>query len=782
MTTGDPGSLIGGRYRLERLLSEAPGPQGSLWLGTDSLAAEAPVVLRRVGAERDQERVRQLWTRLQGVLHPQVPRFGAAIEVEGALWLVREWQGGRTYGQLLAARRDRQLVFGAGEVLLLLRQLLPVLVVLHGQELIHGDLTPANLLRRDRDGQPVLLDFGLLRGLAEAADPGGATPGYAPPEQLAGGAPQPWMDLYSLGVVAMVLLSGDGPEALLDPVSLEWRWPVALETEPALASQISRLVSLDPKRRYASSAQALAAFQALAMPDSTGPVPRADRTLVLVPPPVDHSRPPVEPAQPLPWTEAAPAAALDPAVALGSPAQQAPQKEPLPPGPGPGAGPGAGAGPVAGPGPGPGPGAVESTLDDPWSEPAAPESSPRDQRELRTRRRQEDRERAAEGGLWPVLIALVLSVLAGTALGWWWLGRGKPQAPAALAPTDEPAGGASLPPTEVDQRQQLLSRLRAMQVDRGWFLSLVDANLLAQYPERRGRLPTDSLEDAPLRRVWNQLAEDWLARVEQLPMALRRRLGSFSAADWKRRQESFLAQGLSTEVLQQLVSGSTQSLLPGRNGQDMPAEPFRQLWYAAADQTLENVRIEPIEVPTQVTQLLSADVPASGARLFPIRLPTDHALVLGVNGSPLLQMSVYGADGTLIAPKGPLRVLSLGQQVRLPVQLLVTNEGVAPARISLSLRADPPAPAPPTAGDTPPPPEGVEAPDPPAPGAAAEPTGPAAAPGGDAPVPPPQAPSVSPPPPTQPSQPQPAPGQGGVLSAPGAPATPAAPPPAPARP
>jgi len=772
MTTGDPGSLIGGRYRLERLLSEAPGPQGSLWLGTDSLAAEAPVVLRRVAAERDQERVRQLWNRLQGVLHPQVPRFGAAIEVEGGLWLVREWQGGRTYGQLLAARRDRQLVFGAGEVLLLLRQLLPVLVVLHGQELIHGDLTPANLLRRDRDGQPVLLDFGLLRGLAEAADPGGATPGYAPPEQLAGGAPQPWMDLYSLGVVAMVLLSGDGPEALLDPVSLEWRWPAALETEPALASQISRLVSLDPKRRYASSAQALAAFQALAMPDSTGPVPRADRTLVLVPPPVDHSRPPVEPAQPLPWTEAAPAAvpvaapvaapaaALGPAVALDSTPQQAPLKEPLPPGPG----------------------AVQSTLDDPWSEPATSESSPRDQRELRTRRRQEDRERAAEGGLWPVLIALVLSVLAGTALGWWWLGRGKPQAPAVLAPTDEPSGGASLPPAEVDQRQQLLSRLRAMQVDRGWFLSLVDANLLAQYPERRGRLPTDSLEDAPLRRVWNQLAEDWLARVEQLPMALRRRLGSFSAGDWKRRQESFLAQGLSTEVLQQLVSGSTQSLLPGRNGQDMPAEPFRQLWYAAADQTLENVRIEPIEVTTQVTQLLSADVPASGARLFPIRLPTGHALVLGVNGSPLLQMSVYGADGTLIAPKGPLRVLSLGQQVRLPVQLLVTNEGVAPARISLSLRADPPVPAPPTAGDTPPPPEGEEAPDTPAPGADAEPAGPSAAPGGDAPVPPPQAPSVSPPPPPPPTQPQPAPGQGGILSTPVAPATPTAPPPAPARP
>jgi len=394
------------------------------------------------------------------------------------------------------------------------------------------------------------------------------------------------------------------------------------------------------------------------------------------------------------------------------------------------------------------------------------------------RRRQEDRETAAEGGLWPVLIALVLSVLAGTVLGWWWLGRGKPQAPAALAPTDEPSGGASLPPAEVDQRQQLLSRLRAMQVDRGWFLSLVDANLLAQYPERRGRLPTDSLEDAPLRRVWNQLAEDWLARVEQLPMAVRRRLGSYSPGDWKRRQEAFLAQGLSTEVLQQLVSGSAQSLLPGRTGQDMPAEPFRQLWYAAADQTLENVRIEPIEVPTQVTQLLSADVPASGARLFPIRLPADHALVLGVNGSPLLQMSVYAADGSLLAPKGPLRVLSLGKQVHLPVQLLVTNEGVAPARISLSLRADPPVPPPPTAGDTPAPSEALETPDDPGAEQPGAPAGPPVAPGGSAPVAPPAAPSgssSSPPPP-------PAPGPGGGNSGPMAPATPAAPPAAPARP
>jgi serine/threonine protein kinase len=262
-------------------------------LARDTLAADAPAALRRLGPDRDQPQVRQLWARLQGVLHPQVPRVGAAISEGEELWLVREWQAGRTYQQLLAARQDRQLVFGAGEVLLLLRQLLPVLAALHSQDLIHGDLTPANVLRRDSDGLPVLLDFGLLRGPEGGVL--GATPGYAPPDLLRGEPPQPWMDLHALGVMALVLLSGDGPERLLQPQSMEWRWPSALDGEPALRQQLERLLSRDPGQRLATAARALTAFQALPMPDSTGPVPRADRTVVLVP-----SSPPPPPSRPAP--------------------------------------------------------------------------------------------------------------------------------------------------------------------------------------------------------------------------------------------------------------------------------------------------------------------------------------------------------------------------------------------------------------------------------------------------------------------------------------------------
>ncbi len=656
-----PGRLIGERYRLERQLSgsmpaAAATAQGTLWLARDQLAAEAPCALRQLGPQADQRRAREIWARLQEVLHPQVPRLGPALSDGDALWLVREWQAGRSYGQMLAARAERQLVFGAGEVLLLLRQLLPVLAALHSQDLLHGDLSVDNLLRRDSDGLPVLLDFGLVRGMAAAAgqDPGalGATAGYAPPELARGEPAEPWMDLHALGVVALVLLSGDPPAALLDPASLQWRWPVALEPEPALRHQLQRLLERDPSRRFASAAQALQALQAVEVPDSTGPVPRADRTVMLVPP----AQPPSQPERaaaaqtgpslidirsfqnqdpdPQPRDRPAVQAAVAPAAAIGS-----------------------------------------------MTQPPAP---------VRIRSRDEEREEAAEGGLWPVLVALVLSAVVGTALGWWWLGGGRSQGPAPDTSSEQPA---TLPPGEVDQRQQLLDRLRALQVDRGWFLRLVNASLLAQYPERRGRLPSDSLDDAPLRRVWNELAEEWLARVEQLPLSLRQRLGSLRQSDWLGRQEALLRQGIAEPVLRHLVSASARGLLPGRSAADMPDEPFRQLWFAAADQVLENLRVEPITAGSTTTQVLSAEVPAGGARLFVIRLPARHGLALGVNGTPLLQMSLYGADGTPLEASGPLRVVSLPSgKASSPVQLIVGNEGVAPAPISLSLRADPPPP------------------------------------------------------------------------------------------
>jgi serine/threonine-protein kinase len=206
-----------------------------------------------------------------------------------------------------------------------------------------------------------------------------------------------------------------------------------------------------------------------------------------------------------------------------------------------------------------------------------------------------------------------------------------------------------------------------------------------------------------------------------------------------------VSQGLSPAVVEQLVSGSAQNLLPGRAAADIPPEPFRQLWFAAAEKALANVRIEAIQSRTAQTSVVSASVEAGGARLFPIRLPGPSRLVLGVNGSPLMQMTVFGADGRVLEARGPLRVVSLSRVSRSPVQLLITNEGLAPAMITLSLRPDPlldldgegregpgPGAAPARPGPLMPPP--LAAPQPLAPGSGVSDPDGAAAPGAPAPA------------------------------------------------
>ncbi len=611
------GTVLAQRYRLEEPLSKGDPIQGRLWRALDTLAGDTPLVIRQVQSSESRQRFQQIWPRLQSLLHPQLPRCGELLESHDSLWTVRDWQEGDTYSLILRQRSERQMVFGAGEVLLLLRQTLPLLAVINGRGLVHGDVNPRNLLRRHSDGLPVLLDFGLVQIPGEAPL-AGATPGYAPRAQGRSEPCAPWMDLHGLGVTALVLLSGRTPETLIAPDGAGWSWPEQLELEPEFRAVLERLLLEDKESRFAEAAQVLAALEPLAMPESTGPIARADRTVVLAPRAVGR------PAPDLP--------------SLSSPADPVPAADPT---------------------------------------------------SLR-RSRAEAREQGAEGRLWPVVLALALSALAGTAIGWFVLTRGasRDTAPSTSRDVVGRSQGISLPPAEVDERQQLLSRLRALQVDRTWFLKLVDSSLLARFPERGGRLPSDSLEDAPLRRVWNDLAEEWLARIEQLPPGMRSRLGQLKETDWRKQRQDLVSQGVNGTVVEQLVSAGARDLLPGDVQGRRPEEPYRQLWYAAAIQSLSEVTIENVTAQSGTATNLSLRVPSGGARLISVTVPAGHDLVLGINGTPLMQMTIFGAQGQVEKQRGPLRVVTLPAAVGSPVQALVTNEGVSAGLLTLSCRAD----------------------------------------------------------------------------------------------
>ncbi len=608
------GTVLLNRYKLDNQLSGPDPVQGALWRALDTLAGDIPLVMRQLESVESRQRFQRLWPTLQSFLHPQLPRCGEVFEAEGGLWTVRDWQEGSGFDRILTQRSERQMVFGAGEVLVLLRQILPVLAVVHGHGLVHGDVNPRNLLRRDLDGLPVLLDFGLVQASGEAPL-AGATAGFAPRAQGREEACAAWMDLHGLGVSALVLLTGRPPDDLIATDGSHWRWPQELVLDPGFRQVLERLLSEEPEQRFEAASDVLKGLEGVPMPESTGPTARSDRTVVLAP---------TVPALPV---------------------VQSPQE-------------------------------VVST--------------PATDLQPRRRSRAEEREKGAEGGLWAVVAALALSALLGTAIGWYLLSRGasKGTAPSTNRDVVGRSPAVSLPPSEVDGRQQLLSRLRALQVDRTWFLKLVDSSLLSRFPERGGRLPSDSLDDAPLRSVWNDLAEEWLSRIEQLPPRMRSRLGQLKEADWRELGQALVRQGVHSRVVEQLVSAGARDFLPGDAQGRKPDEPYRQLWYAAAIQSLSDVKIEQVTAQPRRATTLSLRVPAGGARLISVTVPMGFGLVLGINGTPLMQMTVYGSAGQVEEERGPLRVVSLHSAAGSPVQVLVTNEGVASGLLTLSCRAD----------------------------------------------------------------------------------------------
>lgn len=274
-----PGDLINDRYQVERKLGS--GGFAHTYLVRDRQANDAPRAVKQFvpAMVRDDHRskARELFDReiatLRELNYPQVPQFHDSFEWDEGFFLVQEFVDGKTYGELVTENLRLQKTFTEAEVKQWLQDLLPLLQDLHGRRIYHRDIKPANVIRPHNGGQPVLIDFGAVKWqMTTMLASGGAassiigTQGYAAPEQLLRGTADARTDLYSLGMTALVMLTGQEPQTLVNPDGeVEWD-ALTLPVSAEFATLLNRLVQMRPSDRYDSAKAVLSELQGWATP------------------------------------------------------------------------------------------------------------------------------------------------------------------------------------------------------------------------------------------------------------------------------------------------------------------------------------------------------------------------------------------------------------------------------------------------------------------------------------------------------------------------------------
>lgn len=185
---GMTGLLVPG-YDVDELLGYGSG--GEVWRAREQ-ATGAPVALKRLRPPADlatRDRVRRAAAVLAGVDHPHVLRLRSVVGSGESLVLVLDLATGGSLARLLAARGG----LTPGEVVTIAVPLAQALAHVHAQGLVHGDVTPANVLFTE-EGRPVLSDLGLARLV------GGGRPG---------GEPGAADDVHGLAATSLAALGAD---------------------------------------------------------------------------------------------------------------------------------------------------------------------------------------------------------------------------------------------------------------------------------------------------------------------------------------------------------------------------------------------------------------------------------------------------------------------------------------------------------------------------------------------------------------------------------------------
>lgn len=272
-----------GRYSLVRELGR--GGMGIVYLAHE-VALDRPVALKVLPpalAHRTDLRERFLReARTAAKLsHPNIVPIFAVDEVDEFVFFAMAY----VHGETLGARIKRKGPLPPSEAIRILREVSWALAYAHAQGVVHRDVKPDNVILEEPSGRALVMDFGIahVRSQEGVTAPGEiiGTVEFMSPEQAAGEPVDPRSDLYALGVVGYLTLSGTLPfeaptvQALLMKQITQPAPPLA--DHPGIPSKlcqaIDRCLQKDPDARFQSGEAFADALGAAVERQAEVPVP-----------------------------------------------------------------------------------------------------------------------------------------------------------------------------------------------------------------------------------------------------------------------------------------------------------------------------------------------------------------------------------------------------------------------------------------------------------------------------------------------------------------------------
>jgi tetratricopeptide (TPR) repeat protein/predicted Ser/Thr protein kinase len=264
-TSLEEGSLLAERYEIIKLLGQ--GGMGAVYKAKDReldrFVALKVIRPELAGHPSILQRFKQELLLARKITHRNIIRIYDLGVADGLRFITMEFVEGQDLSNLL----DGGHKYTPEETVKILRQVCAALEAAHSEGVVHRDLKPQNIMIGE-GGRVCVMDFGLARsmeagGLTQAGAVMG-TPAYMSPEQAKGMPADERSDLFSLGIIAYLMLTGEIPfkaDSALASMLLRTQGPPtpSVQLNPAIPQPLSDIVqkslAVDPKDRYQSATE-----------------------------------------------------------------------------------------------------------------------------------------------------------------------------------------------------------------------------------------------------------------------------------------------------------------------------------------------------------------------------------------------------------------------------------------------------------------------------------------------------------------------------------------------